>query len=724
MAYQIASVCIASHHSGMIDCLSSIGDIDLFERRMRKDVNLNHVIRQMEREVLNQANPFDWKMLSGLMRIIFEIYQLESKSKVDLESKLKDGKTRRVYFACGIVARMLFSCLIDADRTNTSDFEYFGNKYCRNYGKFPKWDILTQRFEKYISGLEEKSPIDKIRQDISDQCLNASHREKGIFTLTVPTGGGKTLSSMRFALNHANKHGHSRIIYVVPFTTIIDQNADVIRSILEKGKFSSVVLEHHCNLVEEKYTSTMRTLAENWDVPIVYTTMVRFLESLFSSGTREVRRTHCLANSIIVFDEIQSIPVKTVHMFCNAVNTFLNHFGCTVVMCTATQPILERVEPAKGRLNITKECEIVQNVNSVFDSLKRVEIINKVRKEKWTSSDIAVQACENVSNYENCLVITNTKKAALEIYEECKALANCQVFHLSTNMCPNHRMDILERVYLHIGKNGLPPKDKQPIICVSTQLIEAGIDIDFGSIIRQTAGIDSIAQAAGRCNRNGRMKSGVVMLVNSEDKGLSYLPDIMAGKNITECLLEEIYHSDPLDQTKSFLFGPSVVGLDITHPSVIEKYFEHYFYQRSGEMSYPVSTEKHHRNDDLLDMLAHNPKAMGEHKRIHGKIPQSSKLLQSFKSANDMFRVFPENTFHIVVPYDNAPDVIEKIRSQEDPSGIKGSLMQQAQRYSVSVFDNELKKLKDVGAIEEQHGMMFLDKKFYNDEYGLDKRGI
>ena len=263
----------------------------------------------------------------------------------------KNQQSTIFQFQVGLFVRFLFSCLIDADRQDSADSEKPRNAQKRQNGLYQPWSILSKKIETAICEFGiPKTAVNKIRTEVSDQCLLASKKGKGIYTLTVPTGGGKTLASLRFALHHAEQHQLDRIVYIIPFTTIIDQNAEVVRDILEtndkeKGR---IVLEHHSNIGSERQTWKEKLLTENWDAPVVYTTMVQFLEAFFGGGTRGARRMHQLARSVLVFDEIQTLPVRCVHMFCNAINFLVNQCGSSIILCTATQPLLGEVNPVQG----------------------------------------------------------------------------------------------------------------------------------------------------------------------------------------------------------------------------------------------------------------------------------------------------------------------------------------------------------------------------------------
>ena len=523
----------------------------------------------------------------------------------------------------------------------------------------------------------------------------------GVFTLTVPTGGGKTLASLRFALHHANKHKLDRLIFIIPYTSIIDQNARVVRDILEvekndQGKF---VLEHHSNLLPELQNWKTKILSENWDAPIIYTTSVQFLETLFSGGTRSARRMHQLARSVIVFDEIQTLPIKTIHLCCNAINFLTIHCHSSVVLCTATQPLLNKVNKEKGYIRFSEKNEIISDGKTIFKNLKRVEVINKIKPSGWEIPEISHLAIEQISKKLSCLIIVNTKKNAREIYEELIQHTAFPVYHLSTSMCAAHRMASLNEIREKL-------KESKPIICVSTQLIEAGVDVDFGTVIRFVSGIDSIVQAAGRCNRNGKRPSGKVFVINPKNESIDSLHDIKTGRDISMRIFEELRNSK------------SGLPNDLTHPQVIERYFQYYFYNRAAEMDYNVDVG---RNDTLLNLLSNNSISVSEYSREHDKEPQMY-FRQSFATAGNVFKAIDAPTQGIVVPYSkNGKKIVADLFSQFAVEQ-QYKLLQKAQKYTVNTFPNEIKKLAEQKAVREvpEIGVLVLnDLRFYHPQFGL-----
>ena len=366
----------------------------------------------------------------------------------------------------------------------------------------------------------------------------------------------------------------------MPYTTIIDQNAKVVRSILENNEQQPVtsgkliVLEHHSNLTPERDTWQSKLLSENWDAPIVYTTVVQFLETLFAAGTRGTRRMHHLANTVIIFDEIQSIPIRTVHLFNNAINFLVKQCKSTVVFCTATQPLLNEVDVRKGAVELSVNHQIMPDISKLFKDLQRVEVDDKRKTGGWSEDDVTNEAQHELENTGSVLIIVNTKTQAREIYKRCKQITG-EIIHLSTSMCPAHRMDALDKV-----KECLNLDNPKPVVCVSTQLIEAGVDVDFGSVIRYLAGLDSIAQAAGRCNRNGLRQTGRVIVVNPANENLDKLPDIRTAKEKAERVLDEYWNN------------PHSFENDRISPTAMTLYYRYHFFDRKHEMDYPVSSKR------------------------------------------------------------------------------------------------------------------------------------
>lgn len=714
IAGQVMALCIASHHSGLIDCLTlSAGKPaeDVFTKRMNKfgeKTYLHEVLGKADKELLVTAHDL---VMRPVATQAFQIWIAKILGNVPGETSGQKAQSPVFQQQLGLLVRSLFSCLIDADRIDTADFEHPGLARRRLRGNYETWDVLIQRLETHLSAFKLRYDIDTLRQDISRHCLEGATREKGIYTLTVPTGGGKTLASLRFALHHAFKHGMDRIVYVIPFTSIIDQNAQVVRHILEPEgvEAGSVVLEHHSNLTPEEQSWRGKILSENWDAPVVYTTSVQLLEALFGAGTRGARRMHQLANAVLIFDEIQSLPVNCVHLFNNAMNYLADFCGSTVVLCTATQPLLDQVDAHKGAIRVPQGNELMPDVKKLFDDLKRVEVVNRRKPGGWSQGEIAALAFESIELSGSCLVIVNTKKAAQSIYRLCKENGAAKVFHLSTNMCSTHRKSILGEVRARLDQ--VP---SVPTLCISTQLIEAGVDVDFGSVIRFTAGLDSIAQAAGRCNRNGRAKQGLVHVLNPcpEDENLDKLPDIKIGRDKAERVLDD-YEVNPEK------FGHNRIG-----PEAMAWYYTNYFFARANEMSYPVSAKQIGHDDTLLNLLSGNTLAVGDYRRTKRQAP-TIYLRQSFMTAAKAFKAIDAPTQGVIVPYSNdGKELINDLCGAYLPDK-EFELLRRAQQFSVNVLPPMLEKFSKDGIVREIRegtGILYLtDSRYYSLEFGLSE---
>jgi CRISPR-associated endonuclease/helicase Cas3 len=701
---QMLALCIASHHSGLIDCISAdsgrYGE-DTFDRRMNKagdKTHLEEVIQAADPAILARANELlnhrglmdDLKALGG--RIV-----ANEKSRTAAQQQL------------GLMVRFLFSCLIDADRTDTGDFEHNRVRVFRQRGTYADWTTLADRLESYLNTLKSTHGIDTLRHDISRHCLEAATNPQGVYTLTVPTGGGKTLASLRFALHHAQLHNLDRILYVVPFTSIIDQNAEVVRDILERNKeeHGRIVLEHHSSLTPEQQSWREKILCENWDAPVVYTTMVQFLESLFGAGTRGARRMHQLANSVLVFDEVQTLPIKCTHLFNNAINFLVEHCNSTVILCTATQPLLHKVSAEKGAIRLSPRHEIMPDRRRLFDELKRVEVRDCRRPAAWTYEDVARLALDELGRGRSCLVIVNTKDAARSVYKLCTDRSNAERVHLSTDMCPAHRKEKLAYVRERL-------RDGLPVLCVSTQLIEAGVDVDFDVVIRFLAGLDSIAQAAGRCNRNGRAKQGVVYVVNPADEKLNNLPDIEKARDVGMRVLDDF-------RDNRTLYADNLFG-----PEAITDYYRHYFFERQEDMSYPVSAHEIGTADTLLNLFSSNSHAVAEYRRKVGNNPPLH-FLQAFMTAANAFKTIDAPTRGVIVPFGNEGGcVISELCAAYEVEK-QYELLKRAQQFTVNVFPHVLRKLSEAEAvhpIQKDVEILYLDERYYSDEYGLATEAV
>ena len=705
---QMLGLCIASHHgAGLIDCLDDEGNV-VWQKRFNKDDSLTHLsecLQNADESVLRQAEGLADKAL--LVQMLAPLKAVLMLPEAQAGHQIKE-------FYLGCFTRFLFSCLIDADRINSADFERENQKEIRRLQEKPDWQAAIAKLEAKLAQFERRYPIDEIRRQIADDCLQRAADAQGIYTLTVPTGGGKTLASLRHALHHAQTHGLERIIYIIPYTSIIDQNAEAVRDILG----DEWVLEHHSNLDPEKQTWQNKLLSENWNKPIVFTTMVQFLDAWFGGGTRGARHIHPMANSVLIFDEIQTLPVKCVHLFCNALNWLVQFGGSSAVLCTATQPLLSAcgvdefpeykraLVKARGLLQLAPNAEIMgknQALDKLFADLSRVEIKFNEKAGGWSVDDAGAFLLTQFQTALSCLFIVNTKKWAKDLYQYCQQqnVPSEALFHLSTNQCAAHRKALFARMKQRL-------EQKLPVVCISTQLIEAGVDISMACVIRALGGLDSIAQAAGRCNRHGENAGkGWVWVLNLQEPSLAkVLPDIDAGQQQAERVLREF------------------AGQDILQPKAMRQYFEYYFYQRSDEMAYQINKNG---SDSLLSWLSdnrYNQAASDRNGKLKNDVLRGHNLdpllMHSFKSAGRAFQVIDAPTRAVIVPYGEGKALIAKLCGEYEPKAFYGYL-NQAQRFSVNVFPNVWDKLLKEAAVQQiaDTGIYYLHTSHYIDEYGL-----
>ena len=375
--------------------------------------------------------------------------------------------------------RMLFSCLVDADFLDTERFMERGKAEQR--GQYRKLEDLVPLFFRAMDKLEldaAKTPVNVTRAEIRRACEQKAEMPKGLFSLTVPTGGGKTLSAMAFALRHARKNGQQRIIYVIPYTSIIEQTGRILAGIFGREN----VIEHHSNLSPEKETLRSQLASENWDTPIVVTTNVQFFESLYAARPSRCRKLHNIVNSVVIFDEAQLLPPELLKPCVDAMNDLVRSYGVTLVLATATQPVLP---------NLDRPAEIIPSELSLYKRLKRTQFNFPASLSKPT--DWASLA-QRMQQHDQVLCVVNTRRDCHDLFQ----LMPAGTIHLSALMCGAHRSAVIRLIRWRLRK-------RLPIRVISTQLVEAGVDIDFPVVYRALSGLDSIAQAAGRCNREGKL---------------------------------------------------------------------------------------------------------------------------------------------------------------------------------------------------------------------------
>lgn len=563
-----------------------------------------------------------------------------------LYSQNRQQALERQPFQLAFLTRMLFSCLVDADFLDTEKFYNAAENrpdHRHGGGAQPTLLALREQLDHYLGQFQPNSDVNRLRADILGHVRGQAEHAPGLFSLTVPTGGGKTLASLAFALDHAIRHGLQRVIFVIPFTSIVEQNAAVFRKAL--GPLGdAAVLEHHSAFVEqppprddpEKYQSVhkLRLAMENWDAPIVVTTAVQFFESLFAAKPSQCRKLHNIAGSVVILDEAQTMPLKLLRPCVATIDELARNYRASVVLCTATQPALEAPAFEGG---LTGVRELAPEPARLFQQLERVRV-----RHIGTLSDEALAA--EMRSRDQVLCIVNNRRHARAVYQAMADLPGAR--HLTTLMCAKHRSEVLAEVRRML-------KDGEPCRVVSTSLIEAGVDVDFPTVLRAEAGLDSIAQAAGRCNREGRrdLDASEVLVFANENEDWAPPPELTQYAQAAREVLRQ-YAGDPLS------------------PEAIGRYFALLYWQKGGQQ---------------LDM----PDLMG---LLKNSRPDSLPM----ETLATKFRMIDSVQMPVIVPYDDKAKGY--LRDLEHAEGSVG-LARKLQPYLVQLPRQGFDALYKAGAV-------------------------
>jgi len=639
---EILSNSIMAHHGALYDNLSPNGDTPILDRLA--------IVR------------------------LFPLFPSARTVQVDTLKKEFDALIKKIHpddigFAISMLTKLVYSCLVDADRLDA----YLHESKQPLHQHVTDWDKMLSKLMARLANFTYETDIALFRKRISDSCGESGLRERGVYKLEVPTGGGKTLASLRFALVHAKKHKFDRIIFVIPYLSILSQTAEEIRKALEEDE--AIVLEHHSGFLPDK-PEFYKLQTDRWDAPIILTTQVQFLESVFSAKGSDLRKLHSMANSVIIFDEAQNLPVKCVHIFNGAINFLSSVCGTTVLLCTATQPLLDKV---KRKLRLSQNPSIAE----CGTLAKRTNIEYAITQAGYSYPELAdfVMDKHNTST----LVIVNTKAAAKALYDELKEIKT-PVLHLSTNMCAAHRDDVFAQLRYKLDT-------KAPVICISTQLIEAGVDISFECVIRAVAGLDSIFQAAGRCNRHGEFgEAKDVFVINIAGENLTKLPDIKIGAEITRRLCDEGRGED------------------------IDAYYHYYFHERRNIMDYPTGD-----NGTIYDLLSANNQGCNAF-RNSGNKKKAPATRAALRSAADAFFVIDRGRKDVIVPYGEALELVAQYSNSYDLSE-KRKLLRLLGKYSVSLYQYQEDILKNANALYMQDELTIVAAGFYDPVRGIDLEG-
>lgn len=695
---------ILSHH-GLHDWLTEDGE-NYFEKRtsiIKQDKEVECALPEIVSDgTLKKYYQESVKEYDAMQQKMEQLYK-EMIAKGEKEKRELSGDAKCVIpaFYQGFLERLMQSILMDADQTDAANFN---DDIVYTSPKEPMgvWNNMEKQMQKKCTAFRKKTDlISRRRMNISDRCAAFANHDVKICRLVVPTGGGKTLSALRFAIEYSQKHNVNQIFYIAPFNSILEQNSDVIREIAGEENF----LEHHSNVFsrleenenETERLSTYQMRTERWDVPVIATTLVQFLNALFDGKSSSVRRMHHLCRAVIIIDEVQAIPAKCIHLFNLAMN-FLTHIcGSTVVLCSATQPCLEQ---AAYPILLDKQESMTADFQADFDAFRRT-VLHSAGEKSFSYEEAAKFCTQQYQENGNLLLVVNTKQAALTMFQKLKERngASATVLHLSTNMCPVHRRTVIQQMREQLSAH-------QPLICVTTQLIEAGVDISFRCVVRSMSGLDHAAQAAGRCNRNGEYDCCSVYLIQLEEEKLAAaLKQIEKEQEITKKIL--FFHEKE----------------DLLHPQIMQNYFEGYLTTFQNQFSYPLPDSDH---ETLLRLLSTNSNnAKQAEAKMHGSVPLRLKNhMQAFRTAGKKFQVIAEQTTDILVPYGAGEKLILDLNGELYGNAFP-KLLRKAQQYLVSVYSGTLKALEAKDAlIQLESGVLALKSGYYSLEKGVCADGM
>jgi CRISPR-associated endonuclease/helicase Cas3 len=572
-------------------------------------------------------------------------------------------------------ARMLFSALIDADFLDTESFMDPGKSGSRKGADgLPALKAALDAYMLALAGGADDTPVNRLRAEVLSQCRRKAVAEPGVFSLTVPTGGGKTLSSLAFALDHAVRHNKHRVIYAIPYTSIIEQTASIFRGVFA-ALGEDTVVEHHSNAEAEpeRETARSRLACENWDAPLVVTTNVQLFESLFARRTSRCRKLHNVANSVVVLDEAQLLPVEFLQPIVDVLRLLVGEFGVTLVLCTATQPVLDSSASADPKRGLRRGfdpatvTEIIDDVPELYAALQRVRLhlpASLDTPRRWP------ELAEELSSHEAVLAIVSRRADARELFALMRQLSPEGCWHLSALMCAQHRSDVIAEIKSALrqrrdavanGGSRSNVGSRQTIRVISTQLVEAGVDLDFPVVYRALAGLDSIAQAAGRCNREGKLGSlGDVHV---------FVPPTAAPPGLlrqARDTCKALWHEHPADPFASDLF---------------ERYFQRLYH----------------------DAPSLDAKGICEALRLEASVKERS-LAVRFRDASDNFRLIDdENSATVLVRYrsPNTKEDINALIGILERDGPSRWLMRKLQRYGVTIYRHHLDRLLKAGDVRE-----------------------
>ncbi|MDE7323391.1 MAG: CRISPR-associated helicase Cas3' [Lachnospiraceae bacterium] len=701
---ELISYAIAAHH-GIFDCVD-IEHVDIFTKKVSKVEDYNEACMNAKTDYLDEFGADavfagaseEFNVVWNKMKELYEKLKstIVNKDYGDVKEQLSCYRD----FLLSCLQRLILSILIDSDWEATSDFmdnvdtlskkvDINSAEVFRKAGEnFEKYMQKKQQLFQSAKSTEKENGIFEARNALQKACRDFAAHPAGIYCLSIPTGGGKTLSSLAYALEYCRHHIRTeRIIYVSPYISVTEQNAKVFR---EAVGCDDWILEHHSSVVrnlesEDERAGGVSRYEMNWEEPFICTTFVQFMNTLFSDKSESIRRMHRLVNAVVIIDEVQSMPPKCIHTFNYMINFLKVVCNTDIILCTATQPALEQTECP---VCYSTPKDMISNVNNWFYKFDRVKIILPDVSKYYDFESLGDELVKQSEKFQSILVVLNTKSAVRRLYDILKS-RNINAVYMTTNLCAQHRADKIEAIQKTLRER----QDK--IVVISTNLIEAGVDISFECVYRSMAGLDSLTQSAGRCNRNGELEYGVVYLIQLEGENTGSMDDLLENKNVAEYI---IYQYDKSDKMDSLLM-----------PRWMEKYYINLYSKTVDKMNFPLLKPDY----NIMELLSKG-----------FRIQKGKNIMcQAFKTAGQAYRVIDDYSFGVIVPYMEGENLIDSIQNASELSDIK-AFIRKAQRYTVNVRENQLKKFEGLIQPVSDHIpnlYMVAASGAYNHEYGISQ---
>lgn len=694
---EILPYAIYSHH-GLFDIVKF--DEYMMEKRYKYDEDPQYnfkgevlpFIEYLEDHLPDKLNLQDIYQLA--LKEFSIVYREKIATKINIADDHKN-KVNALLFYLHVTIRLILSILKEGDIFDSANSvtEISVERISEEF-RLQQWDIGLKHVEEkaeFFARKQDESLLNKARTRFSTTLKEEGlNRESGVYTLSMPTGSGKTQASLRYAINNARKYNKKHIFYITAFLSVLEQNAEDIRNTLKLD--DKAILEHHSNIAEENSNNEEDEIAsfykayimDSWDTPVILTTMVQFFNTLFKGKSSNLRRFHQLANSVIIIDEVQSLSTENIYLFNLMINYLKNVMKANIILCTATQPTYDLKE-LDYRMEYSAGSDLVEISPEESKIFERVQAINLIqnRDQKMSSKELLAEIDRDLTDYNSVLIIMNTKKAVKSIYDLLSQQDDKEVYYLTTNLASAHRLHRIRMI-----KDSLDRRD-QKVVVISTQLVEAGVDVDFDIVYRTTSGVDSLIQAAGRCNRNARLDKGLFKVFNYEEENTKVIEAIEKEKDATFAAMraENIQHYGQVFDLESLrlryynkLFSTEAKNdLNMGYTFFVDNH------------NHVVQSKQKAKNTfSLVDILGAN-----EYKRNIKTEYKRKLLMQDFDLASRAFSLIREKSESVIVhwtnqenPVESSEELIDELReavNNYDAETVKTKL-KTLQKFTISVY--------------------------------------